>query len=285
MERHLTRQPAVAGAFYPGSRGGLLSSIDECFLGSLGPGSLPTVPDKAAEKTLGLVSPHAGYMYSGPCAAHGFARAARAGRFETVVVIGPNHHGWGAPVALFPSGEFATPLGTVTIDEERTSSLAAITRAAVLDETAHRAEHSVEVQLPFIQRVWQQRVPRLLALVMAQQRIEVALELGGVIAQVFQDEPVLLVASTDFTHYRPKAFAERQDKFALDKILALDGAGLLEEVARRNISMCGYGPVATVLEAGKRLGCSSAELVNYMTSGDVTGDFSDIVAYASVVVT
>lgn len=285
MERHLTRQPAVAGAFYPGSRGGLLSLIGECFTGTLGPGSLPAVPDKAAEKTLGLVSPHAGYVYSGPCAAHGFARAAKGGRFETVVVIGPNHHGWGAPVALYPSGEFVTPLGTVPIDEEHTSCLAAATSVAVLDEAGHRAEHSVEVQLPFIQRVWEQKVPRLVALVMAEQRIEAALELGGAIAQVFRDEPVLLVASTDFTHYRPKALAERQDKFALDKILALDAVGLLEEVARRDISMCGYGPVATVLEACKRLGCSGAELVNYMTSGDVTGDLSQVVAYASVVVT
>jgi AmmeMemoRadiSam system protein B len=119
---------------------------------------------------------------------------------------------------------------------------------------------------------------------MSEQRVDVALELGKAIAEAFRDQPVLLVASTDFTHYRPKAFAEKQDKFALAKILTLDPVGLMEEVTRRSISMCGSGAVAAVLEAGRRLGCEKAELANYVTSGDVTGDQSDVVAYASVVI-
>jgi len=285
MERRVIRQAAVAGSFYPASREGLLALIEECFTGHLGPRSVPSVSYDPAQKTLGLVSPHAGYVYSGPCAAHGFARAAQAGLFETVVVVGPNHRGWGAAVAIHPPGEFVTPLGTMVIDEGSTASLSSSCSLCVLDEAAHRAEHSVEVQIPFLQRVWGEKTPKLVAILIAEQRVDVALELGRAIARTFQDRPVLLIASTDFTHYRPRALAEKQDKFALDKIVSLDPVGLMQEVTRHSISMCGCGPVAAMLEACKRLGCGQAELLNYVNSGEVTGDFSDVVSYASVAVT
>jgi len=232
------------------------------------------------EPAVGLVSPHAGYTYSGHVAAAGYSLVSVP---KSVLVLNPNHHGWGDDFALAPEGVWETPLGDVTINGKLNSLLLDKTEAAE-DERAHYMEHSGELQLPFLK--FRRDDVSVSLVCIACNRLERLLEFGRGVAEVVKamGEEVLIVASSDMTHYEPAETAKRKDRLAIERIEALDSEGLWQTVKENNISMCGVGPVVALLEAAKALGSREARLVKYATSGDVTGDFSQVVGYASLVV-
>ena len=284
------RYPAVAGAFYEGTKPALVRQIERCYTSPLGPGRLPE-PQKGDRRLLGLMCPHAGYSYSGPVAAHSYAALARDGLRASYVVLGPNHYGTGAPLAT-TRHDWETPLGTVRIDPEL---LKAVARPPVEDDVAaHRHEHSIEVQLPFLQHLAADL--RFVPVCMAFQEYEIAAEVGELVAAAVKDRDALIVASSDLSHVgsnynqippRGKTapeWAKEQDAKALEKILALDPKGLQDRVARDDISMCGYGPVTAMLVAAKKLGAREAKLLRYGSSSDVSGDTDMAVGYGAVAV-
>lgn len=283
------RYPAVAGSFYERSKEGLLRQIRESYTHPLGPGRVPQL-DRGARRLLGLVVPHAGYVYSGPVAAHAYTALADDGWPSSFVILGPNHHGAGAPLAV-TKHDWQTPLGTVPIDPQLYAALA---KPPLEDDIrAHRDEHSIEVQLPFLQHLHD--AVRFVPICMAFQEYEVSAEVGDLLASV-QGKDVVMIASSDFTHVGPQyfqlptrgltapAFAKEQDAKAIERILALDPKGFAGKVAQAEISMCGYGPVTAMLTAAKRLGATQAKLLKYATSSDVSRDTKMAVGYAAIAI-
>ena len=284
------RYPAVAGAFYERSRDALLRQIRECYTHPLGPGRVPQV-QSGDRRILGLVVPHAGYVYSGPIAAHSYAALAVDGWPSSFVILGPNHHGAGAPLAI-TNHDWQTPLGLAAAD----AGLYARLSKPPLEEDvrAHRDEHSIEVQLPFLQQLHES--VRFVPICMAFQEYELASEVGRLVADAVKGTDVILIASSDFTHVGPQynqiptrglsapEFAKEQDAKAIEKILALDANGFAGKVTQAEISMCGYGPVIAMLAAAKQLGAKGAKLLKYGTSSDVSHDAHMAVGYGAIAV-
>ncbi|KUO42556.1 MAG: hypothetical protein APZ16_02460 [Candidatus Hadarchaeum yellowstonense] len=276
------RSPVVAGQFYAGSRAELLRQIEECYLSEHGPGKLPTVK-RGPRRLVGLVSPHAGYMYSGPVAAHGFARIAEDGIPRSVVILGPNHTGAGSGVAIMTSGKWKTPLGEIEIDRELGEGIRLASEIIDVDHLAHAYEHSIEVQLPFLQHIFGNAF-KMVPICMMLQDEQTSLEVGDAIAEAAVGKDVLILASTDFTHYEPQRSAVEKDKKVIEKIIKMDPSGVVRIVDEEGITMCGYGPVAAMLQAAKKLGAKKAELLKYATSGDTAGPMAQVVGYASIAV-
>ncbi|MCS7131154.1 MAG: AmmeMemoRadiSam system protein B [Hadesarchaea archaeon] len=279
----MMRRPAVAGTFYEGDVGSLREQIEWCYTHPHGPGEVPK-PREGKRSLIGLVSPHAGYMYSGPVAVHGFAYMARDGKPKSVVILGPNHTGLGSGVSTMTSGEWLTPLGRVRVDRQLAEIIRKECDLIDVDELAHAHEHSIEVQLPFLQHLFGQDF-NMVPICMMMQDEETSEEVGQAIAKAAKGKDVVIIASTDFTHYEPQASAMAKDKKAIDRILALDWRGLLRVVYEEDISMCGFGPVAAMLCAAKELGAKKAELLKYATSGDTAGPMPQVVGYCSIAVT
>ena len=265
-----TRPAAWAGQFYPGNREELLAEIKRYDAGQA-----------EKEKCLGLVSPHAGYIYSGHVAGAAFSRIDIPDR---VLILAPKHRLPGADIALSPDDAWETPLGDVETSPELNSEIMRHCPMVELDALAHAREHSAEVQVPFIQ--YYNPDARISAIVLHSQDYEELRGLGEGIAEAIRAlrGDVLIVASSDMSHFESQEFTEKQDKLAIDKVVALDGRGLLETVQAHRISMCGYAPTTAMLTACAELGAKEARLVKYATSGDVTGDRSSVVGYASIIV-
>ena len=265
----MTRKPFVAGQFYPGNRNELRATIAAL----VDPAAVP-VP------AIAVVSPHAGYVYSGPVAGAVFA-AVRVP--ATVVILGPAHHEIGPLFALQAHGGWLTPLGESPIDEPLAGRLLAGCSLIEEDEGAHRREHSLEVQLPFLQyfRPDVAIVPLCVSYEARAEHLE-ALGRGLAVAVREGSGETLMVASTDMSHYVSRKTAEIKDKLAIRRVLELDPRGLIETVTAERISMCGFQPTAAVLFAALGLGATKAELVRYQTSGDASGDYSQVVGYAGV---
>jgi len=276
------RRPAVAGYFYPASTDDLSKLLRSLFLHPLGPGKLPPAPPRA--ELVGIVSPHAGYEYSGPVAAHGYY-AASGTRPETVVILGPNHHGIGSGVAASESDSWETPLGIVEVDRELASRIVKLSSIVDFDDLAHWKEHSIEVQIPFLQFSLEPGF-RIVPISMLMQDELTAVEVGDALARAVQElrRKVLLVASTDFTHYEPYEEAYKRDAKAIEAIRTMDISEFYRVIEGDRISMCGYGAVAAVLAAARRLGASRVELLKYATSGDTSGDKSAVVGYGSLAI-
>ncbi len=274
------RPPAVAGQFYAGSESALEEQIERCYTHELGPGRVPKV-QSGPRKLLGLVSPHAGYQYSGPVAAHGFSRLAADGRPDSFVLIGPNHHGVGSGVSIMTSGDWSTPIGKVKIDQSLADAINGASDIIDVDEVAHAHEHSIEVQLPFLQHLFGDKF-KFVPICMMMQDEETSEEVGRAIADGAKEKDVVIIASTDFTHYEPQESAVRKNGKAVDKIVKLDWRGLLRTVSDENITMCGHGPVAAMLCAAEGLGAKKASLLKYATSGDTAGPMSQVVGYGSI---
>jgi AmmeMemoRadiSam system protein B len=266
----MQRQPAVAGQFYPGSEEKLRAALSQM------------IPENAAPKPVkGIISPHAGYVYSGAIAGQLFSRITIP---DTVLIIGPNHHGTGASAALYPDGEWLTPLGPTAINSRLNSLLLQHGPYLRDDSIAHQNEHSLEVQLPFIQYL--RPDVTISAICIGHGDYAPLRDIGAGIAAAIREYggEVLIVASSDMTHYESAVSARLKDQQALDRVLALDGKGLLEVCHRRRITMCGVVPATVMIEAALQLGATQAELVAYGTSGDVTGDNDQVVGYAAVTV-
>jgi hypothetical protein len=276
------RKTAVAGSFYAASASALRQQIEWCFTHTLGPGELPQVKEGPRD-IRGLVCPHAGYIYSGPVAAHGFSRLASDGKPEVVVIISPNHHGIGASVAVSKEDKWQTPLGEIEVATKTGKQIISASRRAEWDNSAHQWEHAIEVQLPFLQYLYGSAF-QIVPITMLRQDLSTSQDLGQAIATVLKDTNGLIIASSDFTHYEPQATAEKKDGLALEAILNFEPKRLVEVVSSYDITMCGPGPVMSMLIATQILGAKKADLLRYATSGNITGNYSQVVGYASVVV-
>ncbi|MFZ5585385.1 MAG: AmmeMemoRadiSam system protein B [Thermodesulfobacteriota bacterium] len=266
----MLRQPAVADRFYPGRPQELLAAVRQC----LDPATQP-------QPAILAVSPHAGYVYSGPTAGKTLSRVTIPRR---VIVAGPNHTGAGAAGAVMSRGQWLTPLGAVDLDAELGDLLLARSHFLQEDHRAHQHEHSLEVQVPFLQVL--QPELKLLPVCLGGLNFSQCAEVGRALAGAIRaaGEPVLMVASTDMTHFESARAAEAKDSQAIARILALDPKGLYDAVVNLGISMCGVLPTTACLVAALELGASSAELVEYTNSGQASGDYHRVVGYAGLIV-
>jgi MEMO1 family protein len=271
MGTTVVRHPAVAGRFYPSNPKTLRSDL-QSYLS----------PRSEGMEALGCVVPHAGYMYSGHVAGAVYAHLDIP---ERCIVLCPNHTGMGVPLSIMSQGAWETPLGAVPVDEELGAALMRKFPALNEDSEAHRAEHAIEVQLPFLQakRTEFSFVP----IAIGTREYEALEGLGRAIGEVVatRGERILVLASSDMNHYESDKVTRVKDHKAIDEILELDARGLYDVVTTENISMCGYGPTVVMLTAAKHLGATKAELIQYATSGDVSGDRQMVVGYAGMVVT
>jgi len=273
----MIRPPAVAGRFYPDDPARLLETLDS-FLAQ------PSQDKKVAEKlpARGCVLPHAGYKFSGSVAGEVFRRMQIPPR---AILIGPRHFPRGAAAAILSEGAWQTPLGLAQIDFRLARQIARACPLLHEDEVAHSAEHSLEVLLPFFQRL----VPgfSFVPIVIGPVSYEHLVDLGNALAEVIaaEREPILLAASSDMNHYETDAATRVKDRKAIDRILALDPQGLFDTVHKENISMCGSGAVVAMLTAMRKLGATRGKLLRYATSGEVNGDLQEVVGYAGIVIT
>jgi len=266
----MKRKPAVAGQFYYGTSSRLIEQVDQYI-------------DKAAarEDAIGIVAPHAGFVYSGPVAGAVYSSI----KFpKTFLMLGPNHTGLGARISLMEDSEWEIPICTFEVDRKLAGRIALNVPKVERDSQAHVFEHSLEVQLPFI--AYFSRDIKIVPIALLSVSLDDCLELAEGIAKAVKsvDYPVTIVASSDMSHYQPDEVARQKDKKAIERILAIDPEGLYETVRKERISMCGYLPVTVMLAAAKLLGAGSARLVKYSTSGDVSGDYDSVVGYAGIVV-
>jgi AmmeMemoRadiSam system protein B len=266
----MIRNAVVAGQFYPDSASELKAMIE-------------AMVDKKAKKeeVIGLLSPHAGYIYSGPVAGAAISRI----KFQdTFIIMGPNHTGAGKPLSIMSEGVWETPLGEVEIDSELGKELLATSDYLQEDKIAHLYEHSIEVQLPFLQ--YFKPDFKLVPIVMAYASRDIYKEMGKEIAKAVKKlkKRAVIIASSDMTHYEPEKSAQEKDNQVIEAILDLNEDEVLRRVEEFNVSMCGYGPAVSLIAAAKELGATGAELVKYQTSGDATGDYSAVVGYAGIII-
>jgi MEMO1 family protein len=266
----IIRHPSVAGRFYPSDPTILLNDVRSYL-------SPQTTPAPA----LGCVTPHAGYVYSGSVAGGVYAQLHIP---QHIVILCPNHTGKGRPLAIMSNGTWETPLGQAPIDAALAEALKKQFPLLTEDFEAHRSEHAIEVELPFLQACRPDFTFVPIALGTGQ--FEILEKLGEAIADVIQaqGEKTLVIASSDMNHYENDTITRIKDHKAIGRMLAIDARGLFDVVMREEISMCGFGPTVAMLTATRRLGATSAELVKYATSGDVSGDREMVVGYAGIVV-
>lgn len=265
------REPVVAGAFYPETKSQLVKMLEK-------------FTEPAAEKTdaISVICPHAGYVYSGPTAGAVYKGITIP---ETVVILGPNHTGHGQPYAVANHNNWQTPLGEVELNREIIKKLVEKSKYLEADEVAHEEEHSIEVQVPFLQ-FFKNNVKIVPVSLSGFLNDPAWAEIGKVLADVIQEskKEVLIVASTDMTHYEDQKSAESKDRYAIEAILSLNEDQLIERVSEKDISMCGYGPVIVSIIASKHLGAKKGTLVRYATSGDVSGNYDRVVGYAGIII-
>jgi MEMO1 family protein len=273
------RTPAVAGRFYPGRADELLHDVREY-----------TSPAKAwVEKgriaAIGCIAPHAGYIYSGGVAGAVYSRLEIPAR---CVILCPNHTGKGRPLAVMANTTWQTPLGEVEADGDLGARLLGRFPALQEDSAAHRGEHAIEVQLPFLQALRPEL--KIVPIAVGTSDFDVLRGLGEALADVIgaleegRKDRVLIIASSDMNHYESDAVTRVKDQKAIERVLAMDARGLWEVVLNEDISMCGFGPTIVMLTAAKLLGATAATLVKYATSGEVSGDYESVVGYAGIIV-
>ena len=272
MSETIVRTSTVAGQFYPSTAAGLKKEI----------AALCTSPQSKRE-VIACMVPHAGYMYSGAVAV---ATIQNLVIKDTVILLGPNHTGRGAPYSIMQEGLWQTPLGEVKINTALTTELLANSSYLKNDSLAHAHEHSLEVELPILQYFRPEF--KIVPIAFLSDDVPSLKKTGREIAFVIKESPernsIMLLASSDMTHYEPQKEASRKDHEAIRSILALDEDALAEKITRNHISMCGYAPCIVMLAAAKALGARHAELIKYLTSGDVTGDTESVVGYAGVTI-
>jgi AmmeMemoRadiSam system protein B len=264
------RQPAVAGAFYDADPDALRRHVDSLL-------------DQAGGATVkgsikGLVSPHAGYMYSGSTAAVGY-RLLRGKSYDAVILVGPSHREFFTGASIYPGDSYRTPLGDVPVHKEMRDELVKEGGTIMLSDAGHRGEHCLEVQLPFLQRVLGEF--SIVPIIIGNQRREFCLALGNALAKAASRRNVLLVASSDLSHYHPYDEAVKLDRQVIGLVEALDDRTMMDQIEEERIEACGGGPVVSVMHAAKLLGANRSQVLFYCNSGDVTGDKDAVVGYLS----
>lgn len=266
----MVREPVVAGQFYPHSASQLKAMIASF------------VDDKAEkEEVVGLVAPHAGYIYSGAVVG---ATLSRVKFKESFIIIGPNHTGRGKPFSVMTQGRWQTPLGEVEVDAELAEKLVSSSSFLEEDLAAHEFEHSIEVQIPFLQ--YFKPDVKIVPIIFALGEKEVYKEIGKDLARSIKalDREAVIFASSDMNHYEPQSISQKKDSYAIEAIVKLNEDELYSRVREQDISMCGFAPAMSMLVAAKELGAGKAELVKYQTSGDVSGDYNAVVGYSGIIV-
>lgn len=266
----MIRKPAVAGQFYPGTATLLKKQLAEF------------IDQKVTrEDVIGLVCPHAGYIYSGQVAGETFSKVNLT---DTVIILGPNHSGSGGAFSIVTEGIWQTPLGNVKINSNLAKSILNKSKNLSEDLTAHIYEHSLEVQLPFLQYI--KSDVEIVPIVLSPGEMTIYKEIGQAIASALREikKKVIIIASSNMTHYEPQKDALTKDKQAIEAITELDEEKLLACIDRLNISMCGYVPVSVLICASKELGAKEGTLIKYQTSGEATADYSSVVGYAGILI-
>ncbi|MFW9991038.1 MAG: AmmeMemoRadiSam system protein B [Candidatus Odinarchaeota archaeon] len=289
------RSAVRAGSWYEGRKGTLEQQLEWSFLHKLGPGSSPSknrdIIKQEKQEVLGIVSPHAGYACSAPIAAHGMFELLKGGPADTFIIIGPNHTGWGSAISVYPPGKWETPLGDVEIDKEVAQALIELElplHSPEFDTNAHAQEHSIELQVPFLQHVFKDQEFKIVTVCLMDQSLENCTALGQGLARVIKDfrergKIIKIVASSDFTHFESDEQARDKDLDVINNgILKLDPAITAEIVKKRKVSICGPGGVIALLSAAKELGYTKTELLKYSSSGHTCGDTRSVVGYASI---
>lgn len=281
----MIRKPAVSGTFYSDNRDELLESIRDSFLSPFGVGSLPEEANDfdGDDYPVNVMVPHAGFVYSGPVASYGYYEIAKAGIPDVFIILSPNHTGFGSEVSVYNEGEWTTPLGNVSVDEEFANAIISFSDIATADFQAHFREHSIEVQLPFLQFLSDNF--KIVPITMGTQTLVSASDLAAAIVKAGEKlgKSYCVIASTDLSHFNTQERANKVDGFVLDDIREMNEFKLLEEIIQYNITMCGYGPVMTAIILSKLTGKDSCDILAYGTSGDISGDFSQVVGYASAI--
>lgn len=277
------RNPVVSGFFYPENPVELVKMLEWAFTHPLGPGTLPTniEPTNAYGVVSGIV-PHAGYAYSGPAAAHTYL-AIRMDRVpHTIIILGPNHTGLGYPISVYPKGVWKTPLGNFEVDEKIVNKLAGAD-IVKMDTIAHTEEHSIEVQLPFIAYSLGTNV-KIVPIAIMDQRLKTMRELAGIIIDIIEEseKDIIVLASSDMSHYVPMDLAYENDLEALKFVTTFDETNFYRIIEEKHVSACGYGPITVAMLVAKFLG-AKGKLLKYYTSGDIVGNKHSVVGYASVV--
>jgi AmmeMemoRadiSam system protein B len=276
------RRPNVASQFYEGNAEALRAQISACFLHTLGPKKIPQTNFHIhPRRIVGLICPHAGYMYSGPVAAHAFNELAQDGKPDTVVLLGPNHTGYGSALALMREGVWRTPLGDVEIDGALADAILNETKIIDVDETAHKYEHSLEVQLPFLQFLYGNAF-KIVPICFLMQDYDSAVEVGRALVEALDATNSVVIASSDMTHYEPANVAAEKDHLALKAVINMDAKSFYQTVEAQNITACGYAPITSLITYAQGICAKEAKLLSYHNSGDITGDNSSVVGYAAV---
>ena len=267
------REPVVAGTFYPGSASALDDSLTRLF------GESVPASEAALASPVGLIVPHAGYVYSGPTAAAGYRWLATLGRPAWALILGANHTGMGRPISLAQEGTWRTPLGEVPIAAQLAGRL--VEAGLEVSESAFLREHSIEVQLPFLQFLYGEGLQFVSICVMTPSLPELT-RAGEAIVGAIRDEPGVVIASSDFTHYEPHEVAQQLDHKAIEQILSLDVEGFYQRLVGEHLSICGGGAIVVLMSIAETLGWNQTRLLSYATSGDVGGDRSAVVGYAAI---
>ncbi len=279
----MTRMPVVAGRFYEGKEDLLRKRIENCFLGKLGPGRAPEGEPGTSRNLKAVIAPHAGYMYSGQPAAHSYLKIFEDGRPDHIVILGPNHTGLGARLAVC-NEDWETPLGKALFDRGLGSAIVEENKFATNDCVAHSNEHSIEVQIPFLQYIFGPDV-NIIPICVSDQSYAVCESIGMTLAKLAESDDILVIASSDFTHFESAESAKLKDNQALEYLEYMDPKGFLSFVQGHRISICGAGPIAATLVFAKECGATFFDLLKYTSSGDITGDTKSVVAYVSAAFT
>ncbi len=276
-ERDYVRPPAVAGLFYPSDKLELEQTVR-----TLLKRARADIKIAVPKRLFGIISPHAGYPFSGYTAAHGYSLLT-AGDFESVIIVSPSHREYFDGISVFPGKAYSTPLGEVEVDQElRDSFLETAGDIAIESRAGHKAEHALEVQLPFLQLTLENF--KVLPIVMGDQKPTYCKALGKVLADLSKRKSVLLVASSDLSHYYDYETANEIDKVCIDDISRFDPDYFVEDIENRKCEACGGGPIVSCLYAGRELGCQQINILYHCNSGDTTGDKAGVVGYLSAVI-
>lgn len=274
--------PVVAGRFYEGKEDLLQERLKNCFLGSLGPGKLPEGDPGTSRSLKAVIAPHAGYMYSGMPAAHSYLKIYEDGIPDHIVMLGPNHTGLGARLAVC-NDDWETPLGVAQYDSMLGAAIVEEDPYASNDCIAHSNEHSLEVQVPFLQYTLGPGVS-FVPICVSDQSYAVCESIGKTLAKLAEDMDILVIASSDFTHFESAASAQKKDNQAMEYLEFLDPEGFLTFVQSHRISICGAGPIAAAMIFAKERGATQFTLLKYATSGNITNDNSSVVAYVAATI-
>lgn len=273
----------VAGSFYDADKESLSQQLKECFLHEIGPHKLPEDLQKE-RKIIGIISPHAGFIFSGPVAAHHYLELSYEKAPQTIILFGPNHRGFGDPISLMSSGYWETPLGNIEIDEQLAKNIINCDKNKLIKEDiqAHLLEHSIEVQLPFLQFVYPDYQFKIVPISIANQQLSLMTYLANTIFEATKEKSCLFIASSDFTHYEVQESTRRKDYEAIDKIINMDTQLFYKTIKHNGASICGPGPIAIIIEICKKYSTKKGQLLKYATSGDVSGMNEQVVGYASI---